>query len=47
MGVDFSSSHRAMDVKQHEETYSAFIKLVVGVGALCIVILVGMALFLT
>lgn len=47
MGVDFSKSHRAMDVKQHEETYSAFVKLVVATIGLCIVILVGMAVFLT
>lgn len=47
MGVDFSKSHRAMDVKQHEETYSAFIKLTVATVVLCIVILVGMAVFLT
>ncbi len=29
MGVDFSSSHRAMDARQHKQTYSAFIKLVI------------------
>ena len=46
MGVDFSKSHRAMDVKQHEETYSSFIKLVTATCVLTIAILVGMAVFL-
>lgn len=46
MGIDFTKSHRAMDVKQHEATYSAFIKLVTATCALTIVILVGMAIFL-
>lgn len=46
MGVDFSKSHRAMDVNQHEETYSAFIKLCVATCASVIVILIGMAVFL-
>lgn len=46
MGVDFAKSHRAMDVKQHEETYSAFTKLVAGTCALVVVVLIGMAVFL-
>lgn len=47
MGVDFSSSHRAMDTRQHEQTYSAFIKLIVATALFVIVTLVGMAAFLT
>lgn len=47
MSIDFSKSHRAMDVKQHEETYSAFIKLTVATVVLVVVILAGMAIFLT
>ena len=47
MGVDFSKSHRAMDVKQHEETFSAFLKLVIGFVAVVVVVLAGMAVFLT
>lgn len=47
MSVDFSKSHRAMDVKQHQDTYSAFIKLVLATIAVVIVTLVGMAIFLT
>jgi len=46
MGVDFTKSHRAMDVKQHEESYSSFIKLTVATCVLTIVTLVGMAIFL-
>lgn len=46
MGVDFAKSHRAMDVKQHEESYSSFVKLTVATCVLVIVILVGMAFFL-
>ena len=37
MGVDFSKSHRAMDARQHLETYSAFNKLLVSV---CIMVIV-------
>ncbi len=47
MGVDFSRSHSAMDARQHEQTYSGFIKLAI---ASCIVVAVtlgGMAIFLT
>lgn len=47
MGVDFSSSHRAMDARQHEQTYSAFIKLVIATCVFVIVTLAAMALFLT
>ena len=46
MGVDFSGSHRAMDAKQHKETYSWFIKLTIATCAVVIVTLVGMAIFL-
>ncbi|MHA1165033.1 MAG: aa3-type cytochrome c oxidase subunit IV [Alphaproteobacteria bacterium] len=47
MGVNFSKSHRAMDTRQHEETYSSFIKLMVAGCVVVIVTLVGMAAFLT
>ncbi len=40
MGVDFSSSHRAMDARQHEQSYSAFIKIAI---AACIVTAVTLA----
>lgn len=46
MGVDFTKSHRAMDVKQHEESYSSFIKLTAATCGLVIVVLAGMAIFL-
>lgn len=46
MGVDLTKSHRAMDSKQHEYTYSAFIKLIVATCLVTIVTLVGMAIFL-
>ena len=47
MGVDFSRGHRAMDARQHRETYSDFTKLVGAAVTLVIVILAGMATFLT
>ncbi len=47
MGVDFSKGHRAMDARQHQETYSDFIKLVIASCVLVVVILAGMATFLT
>lgn len=47
MGVDFSSSHSAMDARQHEQSYSAFIKLAIATCLLVIVTLAGMAIFLT
>jgi aa3 type cytochrome c oxidase subunit IV len=47
MGVDFSKSHRAMDARQHEQSYSAFLKLLIATCVLVIVILGGMAAFLT
>ena len=46
MGVDFSGSHRAMDSKQHKESYSAFVKLTIGTCVIVVVILVGLAVFL-
>ncbi len=46
MGVEFSGSHRAMDSKQHTESYNWFIKLVIATSVVVIVTLVGMALFL-
>lgn len=47
MGVDFSKSHRAMNARQHLESYEAFNKVLVGTCVVVIVALVGMALFLT
>ncbi len=47
MGVDFTNSHRAMDVRQHEGAYAGFVKLVVVLCAMVIMTLVGMAVFLT
>jgi len=47
MGVDFSSSHRAMDARQHEQTYSGFIKLAIATCAAAALTLAGMAIFLT
>lgn len=47
MGVDFSSSHRAMDARQHERSYAAFIKLAIATCVFVIVTLAAMALFLT
>lgn len=47
MIIDFSKSHRAMDTRQHEQTYSSFIKLVTATALFVIVTLVGMAAFLT
>ncbi len=46
MGVDFAGSHRAMDSKQHKESYSWFMKLTIGTCVLVVVVLVGMAVFL-
>lgn len=47
MGVDFTRSHRAMDVRQHEGAYSGFVKLMTTLSVLTILTLVGMAVFLT
>ena len=47
MGVDFSSSHHAMDARQHQQTYSAFIKLAITACIVVAVTLAGMAAFLT
>ena len=47
MSVDFSKSHRAMDTRQHEQTYSSFIKILIASCVVVIVTLVGMAAFLT
>ena len=46
MGVDFSGSHRAMDAKQHKESYSAFVNLTIATCVVVVVVLVGMAIFL-
>ncbi|MFQ5625256.1 MAG: aa3-type cytochrome c oxidase subunit IV [Methyloligellaceae bacterium] len=47
MGVDFSSSHHAMDARQHQQTYSAFIKLTIASCIMAALMLAGMAVFLT
>jgi hypothetical protein len=47
MSVDLSKSHRAMDTHQHEVAYASFVKLLVVGSTLCILILIGMAAFLT
>ena len=47
MGVDFSSSHSAMDARQHQQTYSAFIKFAIATCVVAAVTLAGMAAFLT
>lgn len=47
MGVDLSRSHHAMDIRQHEGTYSGFIKLMTALCVVVIVTLVGLAVFLT
>ncbi len=47
MGVDFTNSHRAMDVQQHEGAYAGFVKLVITLCLMVILTLVGMAVFLT
>lgn len=47
MSVDFTKSRRAMDRRQHEQTYSNFLKLLIATTVLSIVVLAGMAVFLT
>ena len=47
MGVDFSSSHHAMNARQHQQSYSAFIKLAIATCIVAAVTLAGMAAFLT
>ncbi len=44
MGVDFSGSHKAMDTKQHEETYSAFIRVTIFGVVVCAAALVMLAI---
>lgn len=46
MSVDTSQGNENMDYAQHEQTYNLFISLVKWGTVSCIVILVGMALFL-
>lgn len=46
MSVDFSKSHKAMDVEQHTETYDGFIKVTIISTAAIVVLLVLMAIFL-
>lgn len=46
MGVDMSESHEAMDVREHETTYSLFIKGTIGLTVAVVVLMTLMALFL-
>lgn len=46
MSVDFSGSHKAMDPREHERTYSAFVRWTTIFTAHIVVILVVMALIL-
>jgi len=46
MSVDFSTSHKAMDPREHERTYRGFVKATGLVVAFCAATLVLMAIFL-
>ena len=46
MSVDTSGGHPAMDYKEHERTYAGFIRGTIIGTVLCVLILVGMAVFL-
>lgn len=46
MSVDFSQSHKAMDVKEHERTYRGFIKWSVYFAAHVLVLLALLAILL-
>jgi hypothetical protein len=46
MSVDTSQGNENMNYAQHEQTYNLFISLVKWSTVSCIVILIGMALFL-
>ena len=46
MSVDTSQGNKNMDYPQHEQSYDLFIGLVKYSSAACIVLLIGMALFL-
>lgn len=47
MSVDFSHSHKAMDVREHERTFDGFVKATIWCAAAIIVVLASMAFFLT
>lgn len=46
MGVDSSQGHEAMDYREHERTYSGFVKVTVYSTAAVVLVLVLMAIFL-
>ena len=46
MSVDFSKSHKAMDVDEHQRTYKGFIWVSVISTAVIVVIMALMAMFL-
>lgn len=46
MSVDFSQSHKAMDVREHERTFDGFIKATIWCTVAVIVLLASMAFFL-
>lgn len=46
MSVDFSKSHKAMDVEQHKATYDGFLKITIISTVAIVVLLVLMAIFL-
>ena len=46
MGVDTSRGHKAMDYKEHEQTYELFTKLTLWGTVAVVVLLILMAIFL-
>lgn len=46
MSVDTSGGHPAMDYKEHTRTYEGFLRGTVILVVLCVLLLIGMALFL-
>ncbi len=46
MAVDFSKSHKAMDPREHERTYTGFVKVTVGCVVAVLAVLALMAIFL-
>ena len=47
MGVDTSGGHEAMDYKEHERTYQGFLAGTKYLTLALVVLLLGMAIFLT
>jgi hypothetical protein len=47
MAVDTSGGHPAMDYKEHVRTYKGFLRATVALIAFNVVLLLGMAFFLT